>query len=57
MRKTNLAARVGLHATMIILVIWSVLPFLWTLQTSIKFTRDVASKTPVLWGYDTTGNA
>ncbi len=49
--------RVGLHATMALLVIWSVLPFLWTFQTSIKFTRDVASKIPVLWGYETTANA
>ena len=38
-----------LHLTMIVLVVWSVLPFLWTLQTSIKFTRDVAAKEPVLF--------
>lgn len=49
--------RVGLHSAMIVMVIWSVLPFLWTVQTSIKFTRDVAAKDPVFWGYDTTGNA
>ncbi|MEM8706376.1 MAG: hypothetical protein AAGE98_07960, partial [Actinomycetota bacterium] len=49
--------RIGLHAAMITMVLWSVLPFLWTVQTSIKFTRDVAAKEPVLWGYDTTGNA
>ena len=46
-----------LHGTMIILVIWSVLPFLWTVQTSINFTRDVVAKEPVLWGYETTANA
>ena len=50
-------SRVALHAVMILLVVWSVTPFLWTAQTSIKFTRDVASKTPVLWGYETTANA
>ncbi|CAN5773766.1 hypothetical protein BH24ACT5_BH24ACT5_00880 [soil metagenome] len=49
--------RVGLHAVLLIVVIWSILPFLWTFQTSIKFTRDVASRTPVLWGYDTTASA
>ncbi len=47
----------GIHATMLVLVAWSVLPFLWTFQTSIKFTRDVAAKIPVLWGYETTANA
>ncbi|MXV98831.1 MAG: carbohydrate ABC transporter permease [Acidimicrobiaceae bacterium] len=50
-------SRIALHAVMILLVVWSVTPFVWTAQTSIKFTRDVASKTPVLWGYETTANA
>ena len=45
------------HTTLIILVIWSVLPFAWAIQTSIKFTRDVAAKRPVLWGYETTASA
>ena len=49
--------RIGLHAAMMLMVVWSVLPFVWTVQTSIKFTRDVAAKEPVLWGYETTGNA
>ncbi len=57
MKKSNLLPRIGLHSVLILLVVWSVLPFLWTIQTSIKFTRDVAAKTPVLWGYETTGNA
>ena len=57
MKKSNLLPRFGLHSVLILLVVWSVLPFLWTIQTSIKFTRDVAAKTPVLWGYETTGNA
>jgi len=50
-------SRIALHSSLALLVVWSVLPFLWTAQTSIKFTRDVASKTPVLWGYETTANA
>ncbi|MEM7095411.1 MAG: carbohydrate ABC transporter permease [Actinomycetota bacterium] len=50
-------SRIGIHGTLLVLVVWSVLPFLWTFQTSIKFTRDVASKEPVLWGYETTSNA
>ena len=57
MKKSSLLPRIGLHSVLILLVVWSVLPFLWTIQTSIKFTRDVAAKTPVLWGYETTGNA
>ena len=56
-KKSNIWPRVGLHATMLLLVVWSVLPFLWTFQTSIKFTRDVAAKEPVLWGYETTASA
>ncbi len=56
-KKSNPFARLGLHLTMLVLVVWSVLPFVWTMQTSIKFTRDVAAKEPVLWGYETTGNA
>ena len=57
MRRSTTLSRIGLHATMLVLVAWSVLPFLWTFQTSIKFTRDVAAKQPVLWGYETTANA
>ena len=57
MKKLSLLPRIGLHSVLVLLVVWSVLPFLWTIQTSIKFTRDVAAKTPVLWGYETTGNA
>ena len=56
-RRSTPLSRIGLHATMLVLVAWSILPFLWTFQTSIKFTRDVAAKKPVLWGYETTANA
>jgi len=45
------------HTTLSILVIWSILPFAWAIQSSIKFTRDVAAKKPVLWGYETTSSA
>jgi multiple sugar transport system permease protein len=41
----------------VVVVVWSILPLLWTFQTSIKFTRDVAAREPVLWGYDTTAAA
>ncbi len=57
MQRSTKLSRVALHTTMILLVVWSVLPFVWTAQTSIKFTRDVAAKVPVLWGYETTANA
>ncbi len=47
--------RYGLHAIMILLVIWSVIPFTWALQNSIKFVRDV--RLNAIWGYDPTGIA
>jgi ABC-type glycerol-3-phosphate transport system permease component len=52
----KLLRRIPLHVSLLLLVAWSALPFVWTFQTSIKFTRDVASREPVLWGYDTTAN-
>ena len=57
LRKQSLRSRIAVHATLMLLVVWSVLPFAWTFQTSIKFTRDVLAKEPVLWGYETTANA
>ncbi|NDG77729.1 MAG: carbohydrate ABC transporter permease, partial [Acidimicrobiia bacterium] len=56
-RVKMVAGRVTLHSALAIVVVWSVLPLLWTFQTSIKFTRDVAAREPVLWGYDTTAAA
>lgn len=47
--------RFGLHAVMIGLVIWSVIPFTWALQNSIKFVKDVRLNS--IWGYDPTGIA
>lgn len=57
MKKQSLLGRAGVHGALLIVVIWSVVPFLWAFQSSIKFTRDVAAKTPVLWGYETTSKA
>ncbi len=57
MKSPSLLSRIGVHGTLMVLVVWSILPFVWTFQTSIKFTRDVAKKEPVLWGYETTANA
>ena len=57
MKKQSKLATVAVHSTLLLLVVWSVTPFLWTVQTSIKFTRDVAAKDPVFWGYETTAKA
>ena len=57
MKAPSILSRIGVHGTLLALVVWSILPFVWTFQTSIKFTRDVAKKEPVLWGYETTSNA
>jgi multiple sugar transport system permease protein len=54
---SRVAQRFGLHTALVVVVVWSILPLLWTFQTSIKFTRDVAAREPVLWGYDTTAAA
>jgi multiple sugar transport system permease protein len=54
---SRVAQRFGLHTALVLVVVWSILPLLWTFQTSIKFTRDVAAREPVLWGYDTTAAA
>lgn len=56
-RSTTFLPQVGVHGALLAVVVWSVLPLLWTFQTSIKFTRDVAARVPVLWGYDTTAAA
>ncbi len=47
--------RFGVHATLIVLVLWSIIPFTWAFQNSIKFVKDV--RLNVLWGYDPTGIA
>ena len=49
--------RLALHLTLTALVVWSVLPFVWALQSSIKFTRDALTRIPVLWGYEITSGA
>lgn len=57
MTKLSRGKRIAIHATLIVFVIWAVTPFLWTLQTSIKFTRDAVRSVPVFWGYETTTSA
>ena len=57
MKKQSLGSRLAVHSTLIVLMIWSTLPFLWTFQTSLKLTRDVIAREPVLWGYETSANA
>jgi len=56
-KKPTVLSRIGVHGTLLILMIWSTLPFLWTFQTSLKSTRDVIAREPVLWGYETSANA
>lgn len=45
------------YLSVTVVAIWSAIPFFWAVQTSIKFVFDVASRVPVLWGYDTTADA
>jgi len=52
MKKQSLLGRLGVHGTLMLLLVWSTLPFLWTFQTSLKKTKDVIAKEPVLWGYE-----
>lgn len=46
----------GIHATLLLTVIVTAVPFYWAAQTSIKFTRDTISKEPTLWGFDITAD-
>jgi len=48
--------RAGIHATLILMVLISSVPFYWAVQNSIKFTRDTISKIPTLWGFDVTAD-
>lgn len=50
------ANRIGIHATLLITVLITSIPFLWAAQNSIKFTRDTISSKPTLWGYDVTAD-
>ncbi len=49
--------RLGLHLVMLILVAWSIIPFTWAFQNSIKFVRDIIGEEPKLWGYEPTAIA
>ena len=50
------AKTLGIHATLILAILISSVPFYWAAQTSIKFTRDTISKIPTLWGFEVTAD-
>jgi ABC-type glycerol-3-phosphate transport system permease component len=50
------AKTLGIHATLIVTIVVTSLPFFWTAQNSIKFTRDTISSTPTFWGFDITAD-
>ena len=56
-KKAKPVSQALVYLTVTIVAIWSAVPFFWAVQTSIKFVFDVASRVPVLWGYDTTADA
>ena len=45
-----------IHGTLLLTVLISSIPFYWSAQNSIKFTRDTISSTPTLWGFDITAD-
>ena len=55
-KKPTVASRTALHLALGVLVIISILPFVWTLVQSTKFTRDAVSRDPVLWGWELTSD-
>ena len=46
----------GIHATLLVFVVITSVPFYWAAQTSIKFTRDTLKSEPTLWGFDITAD-
>lgn len=56
-KKPTIFSRTVLHATLGVLVVVAILPFMWTLAQSTKLTRDAVSREPVLWGWELTSNA
>jgi len=50
------AKTIGIHGTLLLVVLITSVPFYWAAQTSIKFTRDTISSTPTLWGFDVTAD-
>lgn len=46
----------SIHATLLVTIIITSVPFYWAAQNSIKFTRDTISSTPTLWGFDITAD-
>ncbi len=57
MGKQTWTRRFGIHGTLLVLVVWSILPFAWVTQTSIKSLKSAVKKEPDLWGYETTAEA
>ncbi len=57
MKQLHAAVRtLGIHTTLLILIVVSSVPFYWAAQNSIKFTRDTIKSTPTLWGFDITAD-
>lgn len=50
------AKTVSIHATLLLTVAITSVPFYWAAQNSIKFTRDTIKSTPTLWGFDVTAD-
>lgn len=50
------AKTVSIHATLLLTIVISSVPFYWAAQNSIKFTRDTIKSTPTLWGFDITAD-
>jgi ABC-type glycerol-3-phosphate transport system permease component len=52
----HLTKTFAIHATLLLTIIVTSVPFYWAAQNSIKFTRDTISKRPVFWGFDITAD-
>ena len=55
MRKIkNPIARAGIHILLFVWVFYSVIPFLWTVLTSLKLPVEANSRTPKIFGFEAT---
>ena len=54
--RKSYAKTLGIHATLLVTIVVTSVPFFWAAQTSIKFTRDTISSTPTFWGFDITAD-
>jgi len=55
-KRQSYAKTFGIHATLILTIVLTSVPFFWAAQNSIKFTRDVISSTPTFWNFDVTAD-